>query len=167
MQQASAAVRILKWEMLEACHEKLIDAIGKVKLAGIFSAITKTGMYLALEYADFKCQNCPSQDRLTLQHLVRKTDEKFMDANRALKAKNHWRNLIVLCPPCHVEADKMFGNGNEDKMLSIPKDRIEEIKKYFYTIESGDPGHIPRDVVRDVMQNIVENDINQTIKPIL
>lgn len=162
-QQATHAFIRLKWELLEACHNKLIDLIGEEKQATLLPAIDKSGIFLALAYADYRCQakGCGSSEKLTIQHLIRDPDKKFMDEDRFYKAKLHWRNLIVLCAKCHTLADRIVNAAmaiyvGVDDMGYIDPEQIKAVRDYFNS-SAGPMKMLPVEITQDAVDEIKDS----------
>ena len=125
------------WELKLIEHKKLIVELtrinidDKTKLNNLMRKIKQTGINLSLHYANYACQKCDSKDKLTTHHAVKRYQRKLMnDDKRYLSARAYWNCIVILCAKCHTVADG-FPERAANKMASISKEKIEEIKNIF------------------------------------
>ena len=88
---------------------------------------------LSLVQAEFKCQKCQSEERLSWHHLVLQKAQEFMPFDRYINARYYWNSLIILCWKCHKEYHFIMDKGKTDeKETDIDKSFILKLKKEYY-----------------------------------
>lgn len=155
MEINTEASKNLKWELMEACHKKLLDLVGHEKFSRLAAAIENTALYLCLCWYDFRCK-CGNTQDLTMQHVVRSVD--IMDQIIYHQTKNYWKNILILCRGCHVAADKAalgdkFTITDPMSMGFISEEKIQQVRKYFYGTEPS-LVNIPFNIINDVVKDI-------------
>ncbi len=88
----------------------------------------KKARKLVLFYADFKCEypKCERESGLTLQHLIRNSDDGSFNKNKFDAIRNYYGNCVILCANHHRKAD-----NHSSPLSSIPASTIDEIKYEF------------------------------------
>lgn len=72
---------------------------------------------LALERAEYKCEECDRRGNLEVHHIVKLE----IDEPRLRSKKNEQDNLRVLCRPCHEKAHHPHAY---EKINEIPKEQM-------------------------------------------
>lgn len=80
--------------------------------------------------ANFKCENCFSKEKLTLQHFVKRNEKKFVPLMRYFAARHYYLNAAILCSVCHEKADN-HGPGFAENVPVTSDEKLLGIKKYF------------------------------------
>ncbi len=116
-------------------HKKSIGRLGsRIDLkrgepTSFLGYIRKQSMKLALYYADFKCESCAKDKTLTIHHMVRRDNRKFVMFCKYLASRYYFFNIAILCSKCHNKVDGITGVPEGRMVLS--KAKIKEIQRYF------------------------------------
>ena len=79
-----------------------INSYGKDAIA----FLGKSAKLLCLYHSNFCCENCSSENDLTIHHLIERRNRHFMDYSKYLKQRHYFGNQIILCAECHCAIEK-------------------------------------------------------------
>ena len=88
-----------------------------------------TGEKIALVLSKFKCENekCKAKEKLTLHHLVKRDNRKYVPPNKYLVQRHYFFSITVLCSECH---NKLNGVEYVDSK-TISQRKIKKLKKDY------------------------------------
>jgi len=86
-----------------------------------------TGKIIAMVLAEFKCEKCGSEEKLTYHHMITKINKDYVPAHKYYSQRRYFFNICILCRDCH----NMINGRPGKKDHSLSEENINKLKKEF------------------------------------
>jgi hypothetical protein len=103
----------------------------KDKFSPLFGRINLLNKEVVLAIANFKCERCKSEKRLTIHHFIPRKAKEYTDFWRYASQRYYFANSICLCVDCHINYHNFIDKYQDNDLGTISEDKIIKWKKKY------------------------------------